>query len=219
MRGACFPRVNGDARRALRTALRRRVLSLGERGCAYSNSSCEEGRAKLGRGWGPSRARGTGQGDLSRLGTLPMATRRRKAPDLVFTPSSPRFTKSNRSSCTKMTISCEGIVYDSSNAMRLWIISPRFPLNCDIFGTGEAVYRPTSPFLHNLSSILYKHSGWHRKRPRKGAGASSPGLCQVGQAIRPLPHWRRVYCPPTLVSYPSGDRRARVGQAPGPCRA
>ena len=219
MRGACFPWANKDARRALQVASRRRVLPVGEQGHAYSNSSGEEGRAKLGRDWGPPRARGTGQGDLSRLGTLPMTTRPRKVAEPAPAPSSPRFTEPNRSPCTKMTISCEGIVHDSSNAVRLWIISLRFPLNCDIFGTGEAIYRPASSFLHNLSSILYRHSGWHRKRPRKGTGASSSGLCQVGQAIRPLPHWHRVHCLPTLASYPSGNRRARVGQALDPCRA
>ena len=109
-----------------------------------------------------------------------MAARPRKVAEPAPAPSSPRFTKPNRSPCTKMTISCEGIVYDSSNAMRLWIISPRFPLNCDIFGTGEAIYRPTSPFLHNLSSILYRHSGWHRKRPRKGTGCLFSWLVSGG---------------------------------------
>ena len=116
-----------------------------------------------------------------------MTARPRKAPKPAPAPSSPRFTKSNRSSCTKMTISCEKIVCDSSNAMRLWIISPRFPLNCDIFGTGEVVYRPTSPFLHNLSSFLYRHSGWHRGRLREGTGSGGVGSrrAQPRDAKRP----------------------------------
>ena len=169
MRGACFPWANRDARRALQVASRCRVLSWANKDTPILIQAAKRGARNWG-GNGDRRVRG-GRGRVFCLaehiaddGLTPQGDR------AVPAPLSPRFTEPNRSPRTKMTISCEGIVDDSSNAVRLWIISPRFLLSCDIFGTGEAIYRPTSPFLHNLSLILYRHSGRHRKHPREGGG-------------------------------------------------
>ena len=145
----CFPWANRDASILIQAA-KRGAQNWGGNG---------DRRVRGGRGRVICRA-----GHIADGGLTPQGGRAAPA------PLSPRFTEPNRSPCTKMTISCEGIVDDSSNAIRLWIISPRFLLSCDIFGTGEAIYRPTSPFLHNLSLILYRHSGRHRKHPREGGG-------------------------------------------------
>ena len=58
--------------------------------------------------------------------------------------------------CTKMTISCEGIVSHSTYNTKTWNNSSAFRLACDTIGTGKAIYWQPSPFLHNLSSILYR---------------------------------------------------------------
>lgn len=58
--------------------------------------------------------------------------------------------------CTKMAISCEGIVPYSTYNAKTWNNSPAFRLACDTIGTGKAIYWQPSPFLHNLSSILYR---------------------------------------------------------------
>lgn len=58
--------------------------------------------------------------------------------------------------CTKMAISCEGIVPYSAYNAKTWNNSPAFRLACDTIGTGKAIYWQPSPFLHNLSSILYR---------------------------------------------------------------
>lgn len=169
MRGACFPWANRDARRALQVASRCRALSWANKDTPILIQAAKRG----GRNWGGNgdrRVRGGRGRVICRAGHIADGGLTPQGGRAVPAPLSPRFTEPNRSPCTKMTISCEGMVHDSPNAVRLWIISPRFPLNCDIFGTGEVIYRPTSPFLHNLSSIMYRHSGWHRKRPRKGGG-------------------------------------------------
>lgn len=57
--------------------------------------------------------------------------------------------------CTRMTICCAGIVCCYPNPGKLWIIASRFQPDCDIIGTGKVHFRPNSPFLHNLSSLLY----------------------------------------------------------------
>ena len=159
MRGACFSRAT-------------RVAPILNQAVKRGAAKPRRGDRVVARGNGAGRAGGAGRrpGRSAPLGALPIANRRLKVAEPAPAPSSLRFTKPNRSPCTKMTISYEGIMYDSSNAVRLWIILPYLSPNCDIFGTDEAVYRPTSPFLHNLSSVLYRHSGWHRKRPREGVG-------------------------------------------------
>lgn len=58
--------------------------------------------------------------------------------------------------CTKMAISCEGTVLHSTYNAKTWNNSPAFRLACDTIGTGKAIYWQPSPFLHNLSSILYR---------------------------------------------------------------
>lgn len=58
--------------------------------------------------------------------------------------------------CTRMAISCEGIVSHSTYNTKTWNNSPAFRLACDTIGTGKAIYWRPSPFLHNLSSILYR---------------------------------------------------------------
>ena len=58
--------------------------------------------------------------------------------------------------CTKMAISCEGTVPHSTYNAKTWNNSPAFHLACDTIGTGRAIYWQPSPFLHNLSSILYR---------------------------------------------------------------
>lgn len=58
--------------------------------------------------------------------------------------------------CTKMAISCEGTVPHSTYNAKTWNNSPAFRLACDTIGTGKAIYWQPSPFLHNLSSILYR---------------------------------------------------------------
>ncbi len=58
--------------------------------------------------------------------------------------------------CTKMAISCEGTVPHSTYNAKTWNNSPAFHFACDTIGTGKAIYWRPSPFLHNLSSILYR---------------------------------------------------------------
>lgn len=155
----CFPWANRDASILIQAA-KRGAQNWGGNG---------DRRVRGGRGRVICRA-----GHIADGGLTPQGGRAAPA------PLSPRFTEPNRSPCTKMTISCEGIVDDSSNAVRLWIISPRFPPNYDIFGTVEAIYRPTSPFLYNLSLILYRHSCRHRKHPREGGGCPFSWLAPGG---------------------------------------
>ena len=56
----------------------------------------------------------------------------------------------------------------------------RFRLECDIFGTDNAEYQAASPFLHNLSSILYTGS-------REGVSAGVLSSCRAVSCIG----WRR----------------------------
>ena len=58
--------------------------------------------------------------------------------------------------CTKMTISCEGTVFYSTYITITWNNSHEFHVVCDTIGTGKVIYWRPSPFLHNLSSILYR---------------------------------------------------------------
>ena len=58
--------------------------------------------------------------------------------------------------CTKMTISCEEIVYDTPNSMKMGNNSVRFRFEWDIIGTVKSTIGSTSSFLHNLSSFLYR---------------------------------------------------------------
>lgn len=201
MRGACFPWANRDARRALRTASRCRVLSWANKDTPILIQAAKRGAQNWG-GNGDRRVRGGRGRVICRAGHIADGGLTPQGGRAAPAPLSPRFTEPNRSPCTKMTISCEGIVDDSSNAMRLWINSPCFPPNCDIFGTVEAIYRPTSPFLHNLSSILYRHSGRHRKRPRKGGGCLFSWLVPGGTshpASSPLAS-RALSSDPCLIS-------------------
>ena len=52
----------------------------------------------------------------------------------------------------------------------------QFRLECDIFGTGNAENQAVSPFLHNLSSILYMGS-------REGAPTGVPSSCRAASCI------------------------------------
>ena len=58
--------------------------------------------------------------------------------------------------CTKLTISCAGIVYDTSKRIIMGNNSVRFRFEWDIIGTVKLIIGSTSSFLHNLSSFLYK---------------------------------------------------------------
>ena len=58
--------------------------------------------------------------------------------------------------CTKMTISCEEIVFDTPNSMKMGNNSVRFRFEWDIIGTAKSTIVSTSSFLHNLSSFLYR---------------------------------------------------------------
>ena len=58
--------------------------------------------------------------------------------------------------CTKMTISCEEIVFDTPNSMKMGNNSVRFRFEWDIIGTVKSTIGSTSSFLHNLSSFLYR---------------------------------------------------------------
>ena len=78
--------------------------------------------------------------------------------------------------CTKMTISCEGTVSHSTYNTKTWNNSPAFRLACDTIGTGKAIYWRPSPFLHNLSSILYMGS-------REGAPTGVPSSCRAASCI------------------------------------
>ena len=75
--------------------------------------------------------------------------------------------------CTKMAISCEGTVLHSTYNAKTWNNSPAFRLACDTIGTGKAIYWQPSPFLHNLSSILYT-----------GGREGAPAGCQARVAHR-----------------------------------
>ena len=63
---------------------------------------------------------------------------------------------------------------DSSKEVNLGNNSTRSRFKCDIFGTGKGEIEATSPFLHNLSSILYT-----------GGRGDLPG-CQV-RTVRRFP--------------------------------
>lgn len=58
--------------------------------------------------------------------------------------------------CTKLTISCEEIVFDTPKNMKMGNNSVRFRFEWDIIGTVKLIIRPTSLFFHNLLSFLYK---------------------------------------------------------------
>ena len=58
--------------------------------------------------------------------------------------------------CTKLTISCAGIVYDTTKCITMGINSVRFRFEWDIIGTVKSTIGSTSSFLHNLSSFLYR---------------------------------------------------------------
>lgn len=58
--------------------------------------------------------------------------------------------------CTKLTISCAGIVYDTTKRIIMGNNSVRFRFEWDIIGTVKLIIGSTSSFLHNLSSFLYK---------------------------------------------------------------
>ena len=58
--------------------------------------------------------------------------------------------------CTKMTISCEEIVFDTPKSMKMGNNSARLRFVWDIIGTAKSIIGSTSSFLHNLSSFLYR---------------------------------------------------------------
>ena len=60
--------------------------------------------------------------------------------------------------------------------MNLGNDATRFRLECDIFGTGNAENQAASPFLHNLSSILYTGS-------REGVSAGVLSSCRAVSCI------------------------------------
>ena len=76
---------------------------------------------------------------------------------------------------------------DSSKEVNLGNNSTRSRFKCDIFGTGKGEIEATSPFLHNLSSILYT-----------GGRGDLPG-CQV-RTVRRLPSRRASCRPPRRAS-------------------
>ena len=55
-----------------------------------------------------------------------------------------------------MTISCAGIVYDTTKCITMGINSVRFRFEWDVIGTAKSIIGSTSLFLHNLSSFLYR---------------------------------------------------------------
>ena len=63
----------------------------------------------------------------------------------------------------------------------------RFRLECDIFGTGNAENQAASPFLHNLSSILYTGS-------REGVSAGVLSSCRAVSCIGRRRSSRIVLC-------------------------
>ena len=58
--------------------------------------------------------------------------------------------------CTKLTISCAGIVYDTTKCITMGINSVRFRFEWDIIGTVKSTIESTSLFFHNLSSFSYR---------------------------------------------------------------
>lgn len=98
--------------------------------------------------------------------------------------------------CTKMAISCEGTVPHSTYNAKTWNNSPAFRLACDTIGTGKAIYWQPSPFLHNLSSILYT-----------GGRGDLPG-CQV-RTVRRLPSRHALCRPPCRVVHRAASVRFR----------
>ena len=58
--------------------------------------------------------------------------------------------------CTKLTISCAGIVYDTTKCITMGINSVRFRFEWDIIGTMKSTIESTSLFFHNLSSFSYR---------------------------------------------------------------
>ena len=65
---------------------------------------------------------------------------------------------------------------DSSIEVNLGNNATRFRLECDIFGTDNAENQAASPFLHNLSSILYTGS-------REGVSAGVLSSCRAVSRI------------------------------------
>lgn len=125
------------------------------------------GRAGVPEGWGWAQRRGkaacrkAGEGTASQVagGVLPPRARRRAA--LVFLRRFAFLTGRFGRVCTKMTISCEEAVLTSTYNSKVWNNVAGFHFECDIISTGEAVYCRASPFLHNLSSFLYRGEAAH----------------------------------------------------------
>ena len=58
--------------------------------------------------------------------------------------------------CTKLTISCAGIVYDTTKRIIMGNNSVRFRFEWDIIRTAKSIIELASSFLHNLLSFLYR---------------------------------------------------------------
>ena len=125
--------------------------------------------------------------------------------------------------CTKLTISCAGIVDDTTKRITMGNNSVRFRFEWYIIGTVKSIIGSTSSFLHNLSSFLYKAGigkawatlgarrlGLQCANIKKAAGKGS----MLFPAARPGRHLQRrrpeFFLGPTLLA----EARSALGALP-----
>ena len=129
--------------------------------------------------------------------------------------------------CTKLTISCAGIVYDTTKRIIMGNNSVRFRFKWDIIGTVKLIIGLTSSFLHNLSSFLYRMGArvgrrgppsarggfrWQCVRIKKAAGKGS----MLFPAARPGRHLQRRRPESFLSLTPLAEARSALGVHPAP---
>ena len=127
--------------------------------------------------------------------------------------------------CTKLTISCAGIVYDTTKRIIMGNNSVRFRFEWDIIGTVKLIIGSTSSFLHNLSSFLYRMGArvgrrgppsarggfrWQCVRIKKAAGKGS----MLFPAARPGRHLQRRRPESFLSLTPLAEARSALGALP-----
>lgn len=102
--------------------------------------------------------------------------------------------------CTKLTISCAGIVYDTTKRIIMGNNSVRFRFKWDIIGTVKLIIGSTSSFLHNLSSFLYRMGARVGRRGPPSARGGFRWQCANikkagGKGLTPFPPaWKRSDC-------------------------
>mgnify|MGYP004476704203 FL=1 len=127
--------------------------------------------------------------------------------------------------CTKLTISCAGIVDDTTKRIIMGNNSVRFHFEWDIIRTAKSIIELASSFLHNLLSFLYRvgiGKSWATLgarrlqvavRERKESGWEGSMLFPAAWPGRRLQRRRPVSFPsPT----PLAEARSALGAHPAP---